>query len=218
MFVILDAAAGGVKIRRRSEGFGAPHGDPAASYIRFFTSFRMTAYRGPEGQERGRVSDSSLRPEGQGADTEGGERPDRGGGGAGRKDGKRKRKDRADAEGRKKRRPRSCTLQGLPRTPAVTYSPTLPGSTIGAGGLNGSVRYGKRWIPAAIATGLYPAGRHCPAMPLGKIQAKPITLSEGLGLLVQVGFAIAGFTPPAYLRGGLPRPSGEHSSRRRLRA
>ena len=145
-----------------------------------------------------------------------GERPDRGGGGAGRKDGKRR--DRADAEGHKKRRPRSCTLQGLPRTPAVTYSPTLPGSTIGAGGLNGSVRYGKRWIPAAIATGLYPAGRHCPAMPLGKIQAKPITLSEGLGLLVQVGFAIAGFTPPAYLRGGLPRPSGEHSSRRRLRA
>ena len=26
---------------------------------------RMTAYRGPEGQERGRVSDSSLRPEGR---------------------------------------------------------------------------------------------------------------------------------------------------------
>ena len=121
-------------------------------------------------------------------------------------------------EGHKKRRPRSCTLQGLPRTPAVTYSPTLPGSTIGAGGLNGSVRYGKRWIPAAIATGLSHTGRHCPAMPLGKIQAKPITLSEGLGLLVQVGFAIAGFTPPAYQRGGLPRPSGEHSSRRRLRA
>ena len=32
----------------------------------------------------------------------------------------------------------SLPLQG----PAVTYSPTLPGSTIGAGGLNGSVRYG----------------------------------------------------------------------------
>ena len=29
-----------------------------------------------------------------------------------------------------------------PLGPAVTYSPTLPGSTIGAGGLNGSVRYG----------------------------------------------------------------------------
>ncbi len=25
---------------------------------------------------------------------------------------------------------------------AATYSPALPGSTIGAGGLNGSVRYG----------------------------------------------------------------------------
>ena len=38
---------------------------------------------------------------------------------------------------------RPCrSLQGLSRTPAVTYSPTLPGSTIGAGGLNGSVRYG----------------------------------------------------------------------------
>ena len=165
--------------RRRSEGSGARlrGGIGSGFRIRFFTSFRMTAYRGPEG------------PRGHGG-----------------------------RRGAKKRRPRSCTLQGLPRTPAVTYSPTLPGSTIGAGGLNGSVRYGKRWIPAAIATGLSPAGRPCPAMPLGKIQAKPITLSEGLGLLVQVGFAIAGFTPPAYLRGGLPRPSGEHSSRRRLRA
>ena len=177
---------------------------------------RMTAYRGPEGQERGRVSDSSLRTEGQGADTEGGS------GRTAAEEGRDGRMGRGGTartrRGAKKRRPRSCTLQGLPRTPAVTYSPTLPGSTIGAGGLNGSVRYGKRWIPAAIATGLYPAGRPCPAMPLGKIQAKPITLSEGLGLLVQVGFAIAGFTPPAYQRGGLPRPSGEHSSRRRLRA
>ena len=189
----------------------------------------MTAYRGPEGQERGRASDSSLRPEGQGADTEGPrwrDSPAAGTeGGSGRtaaeegRDGRMGRGGTARTRrGAKKRRPRSCTLQGLPRTPAVTYSPTLPGSTIGAGGLNGSVRYGKRWIPAAIATGLSPAGRPCPAMPLGKIQAKPITLSEGLGLLVQVGFAIAGFTPPAYQRGGLPRPSGEHSSRRRLRA
>ena len=180
----------------------------------------MTAYRGPEGQERGRVSDSSLRTEGQGADTE---RPRRRRGAAGprrRRGGTEgwEEEGRRGHGGAKKRRPCSHLLQGLPRTPAVTYSPTLPGSTIGAGGLNGSVRYGKRWIPAAIATGLYPAGRPCPAMPLGKIQAKPITLSEGLGLLVQVGFAIAGFTPPAYLRGGLPRPSGEHSSRRRLRA
>ena len=34
---------------------------------------------------------------------------------------------------------------------AATYSPTLHRSTIGAGGLNFSVRNGKRWDPAAIA-------------------------------------------------------------------
>ena len=35
----------------------------------------------------------------------------------------------------------------------ATYSPTLHCSTIGDGGLNCSVRNGKRWNPAAIATG-----------------------------------------------------------------
>ena len=30
--------------------------------------------------------------------------------------------------------------------------------------------------------------------------------SEVFGLLVQVGFAITDFTPPAYQRGSLPRP------------
>ena len=35
---------------------------------------------------------------------------------------------------------------------AATYSPTSYGSTIGVGGLNFSVRDGKRWNPAAIAT------------------------------------------------------------------
>ena len=35
---------------------------------------------------------------------------------------------------------------------AATYSPTRQGSTIGVGGLNFSVRDGKRWNPAAIAT------------------------------------------------------------------
>ena len=33
---------------------------------------------------------------------------------------------------------------------AITYSPTLHRSTIGANGLNFSVRDGKRWNPAAI--------------------------------------------------------------------
>ena len=35
---------------------------------------------------------------------------------------------------------------------AATYSPTLRCSTIGAPGLNFSVRDGKRWNPRAIAT------------------------------------------------------------------
>ena len=35
---------------------------------------------------------------------------------------------------------------------AATYSPALHRSTIGAGGLNFSVRNGKRWNPAAIIT------------------------------------------------------------------
>ena len=43
---------------------------------------------------------------------------------------------------------------GRQRT-AATYSPTWWGSTIGEGGLNFSVRNGKRWIPAAIATAVY---------------------------------------------------------------
>ena len=35
---------------------------------------------------------------------------------------------------------------------AASYSPALHCSTIGAGGLNFSVRNGKRWDPAAITT------------------------------------------------------------------
>ena len=38
------------------------------------------------------------------------------------------------------------------------------------------------------------------------------TLYEALGLLVQIGFDIAAFTPSAYQRGSLPRPSMEISS------
>ena len=41
--------------------------------------------------------------------------------------------------------------KGLTPKTAATYSPTIR-STIGAGGLNFSVRNGKRWDPAAIAT------------------------------------------------------------------
>ena len=35
---------------------------------------------------------------------------------------------------------------------------------------------------------------------------------EDVGLLVQVGFDITAFTPPAYQRGSLPRPSKDDSS------
>ena len=40
------------------------------------------------------------------------------------------------------------------RKTAAAYSPTWWGSTIGDGGLNFSVRNGKRWFPAAIATAI----------------------------------------------------------------
>ena len=40
----------------------------------------------------------------------------------------------------------------LPVKMAASYSPALHCSTIGAGGLNFSVRNGKRWDPAAITT------------------------------------------------------------------
>ena len=35
---------------------------------------------------------------------------------------------------------------------------------------------------------------------------------EDVGLLVQVGFDITAFRPPAYQRGSLPRPSKDDSS------
>ena len=41
------------------------------------------------------------------------------------------------------------------RRTAAAYSPTWWGRTIGDGGLNFSVRNGKRWFPAAIATAIY---------------------------------------------------------------
>ena len=68
---------------------------------------------------------------------------------------------------------------------AAAYSPTWWGSTIGASGLDFSVRN--------------------------------VFTEEILGLLVQVGFDVTAFTPPAYLRRSLQRPY-DVSSRRRLRA
>src|SRR5690606_41041496 len=45
----------------------------------------------------------------------------------------------------------SSFLLGLQYIPAPTYSPTCYGSTIGSGGLNFSVRNGKRWTPPIYA-------------------------------------------------------------------
>ncbi len=42
--------------------------------------------------------------------------------------------------------------EALHRKEAATYSPALHCSTIGASGLNFSVRNGKRWNPTAITT------------------------------------------------------------------
>ena len=50
------------------------------------------------------------------------------------------------------------------------------------------------------------------------VRAILLVSSEVFGILVQIGFDIAAFTPSAYQRGSLPRPSMENSSWRRLRA
>ena len=108
---------------------------------------------------------------------------------------------------------------------AATYSPALPGSTIGAA--------------AAVClweSNLAPRSELCPPgygqkansrlfffhrsltarLPPQTPPSAPES-GETFGILVQVGFAVAGFTPPAYLRRSLRRPC-EVSSRRRLRA
>jgi hypothetical protein len=54
----------------------------------------------------------------------------------------------------KKRGSRDCVPRTSRKT-ATTYSPTLSGSTIGADGLDFSVRNGKRYYPAAIAAAIY---------------------------------------------------------------
>ena len=55
--------------------------------------------------------------------------------------------------GAKTKRAPEISLQGSRFVKkAASYSPALHCSTIGAGGLNFSVRNGKRWDPAAITT------------------------------------------------------------------
>ena len=87
---------------------------------------------------------------GQGKRTGRSEYGGRTGGRAGGRAGGRKRQ--RDGNGNKKRSPGRHETSGAPRGTAATYSPNWCVSTIGARGLNCSVRYGKRWNPAAKAT------------------------------------------------------------------
>jgi hypothetical protein len=92
---------------------------------------------------------------------------------------------------------------------AAAYSPGNDPSTIGAAGLNFSVRDGKRWCPRAgppvpCATGACVPGHmsfvHCFSM---TVFAEDAGLPRGVqdsGLLVPLGFGIAAFTPAAYRR------------------
>ena len=96
--------------------------------------------------------------------------------------------------------------------------PTLPRvcSTIGADGLNFSVRNGKRWNPDAITaiitlTYLYscfPDVPDCPHFPgfilayqqANHFQHAPLFTRASFGLLVRLGFDVTVFTPASYLR------------------
>ena len=98
--------------------------------------------------------------------------------------------------------------------------PTLPllRSTIGVTRLNFSVRNGKRWIPRAITTliSLKKVLTLDIVERLTRLTRKALTAfdistlhtSESLGLLVPLGFAIAGLTPAAYQGRRLRPPSG----------
>ena len=121
---------------------------------------------------------------------------------------------------------------------AVTYSPALHCSTIGASGLNFSVRNGKRWNPAAVATwygghllqtssykwrikneewriNLYFLSFHYKDVTFHRrIDSCNTTESvcqgrKALGQLVALGFDVAVFTPAPYQRRRLRRPSVE---------
>ena len=113
----------------------------------------------------------------------------------------------APRRAQKKGSPADSASARAPRGTAATYSPGWWASTIGADELNGSVRDGKRWDLIALTTAAISLERPQPGF-----------RGKDIGPLVRVGFAIAGFTPPAYQRRRLRRPSSEVSSWRRLRA
>ncbi len=137
------------------------------------------------------------------------------------------------------RSPESLLTQGFAVIMAASYSPALHCSTIGAGGLNFSVRNGKRWDPAAITTWKSMQGERnakCVwALPSRSSISTPCQMgfdnlhtrteaktsvidfstsestahAKVFGQLVVLGFDVAVFTPAPYQRHRLWRPSME---------
>ena len=136
----------------------------------------------------------------------------------------------------KARRPR---LGDVPRRgrhgkkSAASYSPALRRSTIGATGLNFSVRDGKRWSPSGWEEveprrnghlewmmtqahkdwqrkgerGARAAGRRAGGNGPGRpTHCGGARRAEGFGQLVALGFGVAAFAPAPYQRRGLRRP------------
>ena len=123
----------------------------------------------------------------------------------------------------KKKAPRP-NGRGAVMVRAATYSPGCDPSTIGAAGLNFSVRDGKRWGPCAgppnvfsikYASKQYQANRtlsyilcliSCVYIELSRKDYNGTFLFQVFGQLVPLGCAVAGFTPAAYQRCRLQRP------------
>ena len=66
------------------------------------------------------------------------------------------------------------------RKVAASYSPALHCSTIGAGGLNFSVRNGKRWDPAAITTWKYGLTQRTSRLPYDGRKDINVTTTESM--------------------------------------
>ena len=113
----------------------------------------------------------------------------------------------------KKRDPLTLLSEDLKRKKAASYSPALHCSTIGAGGLNFSVRNGKRWDPAAITTwyGVWQLTHKNWSLRLVQklITSDNISMAKVFGQLVVLGFDVTVFTPAPYQRHRLWRPSME---------
>ena len=93
---------------------------------------------------------------------------------------------------------------------AASYSPALHRSTIGATGLNFSVRNGKRWNPGAIAALNFLRNRsNFERVKQNCAATRPKTTPygvESLGQLVALGCDVTVYTPAPYQRPRLGRP------------